>query len=134
MTSAIQRVLDSALRNDFNAFTDKTLATLMGSGGYLPNWHIRAITATLQRMIDGENRFLIILVPPRMGKSLMCSVALPAFLLVRDPSCKIMALSYSVHLVKKLHNHTRNILRSPWCRRLNGELQFRSRKEEQVLR
>jgi predicted phage terminase large subunit-like protein len=134
MPPDLQRVLDSALRNDFNAFTDKTLASLMGSVGYLPNWHIRAITAILQRMIDGENRFSIILMPPRMGKSLMCSVALPAFLLVRDPSCKIMALSYSIHLATKLHNLTRNILRSPWCSRLNSVLQFRSSKEEQILR
>lgn len=133
MTPDLQQVLDSALRTDLNAFTDKTLSFLLGPN-YLPNWHIRAMTAALQRMIDGKNRFLIILVQPRMGKSLVCSVALPAFLMMRDPSCKIMALSYSAPLCAKLHNQTRNVVRAPWCRRLNPELNFQSKKGEQTVR
>jgi len=134
MTEDLQSILDTLLRTDLNAFVDKAMMQLMGAQGYLPNWHIRAMTAALQRMIDGENRFLIILVPPRMGKSLICSVALPAFLLVQDPSCKIMALSYASVLGTKLHNLTRNVLKSGWCRRLNNKLKFTAKRDDQVLR
>ena len=86
------QIVDAVLRNDFSAFLDRTFVTILSKNTYLPNWHLRAMAASLQRLIDGRSRRLMILIQPRIGKSLVTGVGLPAYLLMRDPATKIMSV------------------------------------------
>jgi predicted phage terminase large subunit-like protein len=108
------RVLQALLRNDFRAFTHKVFATLTPARTYIPTWHNDAVAWRLERVRRGESRRLIINMPPRSLKSIMASVAFPAFVLGHEPSRRIICVSYSGNLAKKHSNDFRAVLESPW--------------------
>ncbi|MGH7488299.1 MAG: phage terminase large subunit, partial [bacterium] len=53
-------------------------------------------------------------------KSVVFSVALPAYLLGKDPTCKIICASYSDTIAVKLANDFRSLLSAPWYVRTFG--------------
>jgi predicted phage terminase large subunit-like protein len=110
------RTLEALLRNDFRAFVHKTFNTLSPGQTYVRSWHVDAIAWQLERVRRGEVRRLIINMPPRSLKSISSSVAFPAFVLGRDPSRRIICVSYSGDLAKKHSNDFRAVLESPWYR------------------
>jgi predicted phage terminase large subunit-like protein len=111
------RTLEALLRADFRAFVHKVFATLSPGQTYISTWHIEAIAYQLERVRRGEVRRLVINMPPRSLKSIMTSVAFPAFVLGHDPSCRIICVSYSGDLTKKHSNDFRAVLESSWYRR-----------------
>jgi hypothetical protein len=104
------RVFEAVLRNDFRAFTHKVFTTLAPAQTYIPTWHLEAVAWRLERVRRGESRRLIINLPPRSLKSIMASVAFPAFVLGLEPSRRIICVSYSGDLAKKHSNDFRAIL------------------------
>jgi hypothetical protein len=82
------------------------------------NWHLEVIAAALIAVRQGKTRRLIINLPPRHLKSLMASVAFPAWCLGHDPSAQILCVSYAQDLANKLARDCRGIMMSPWYRRL----------------
>jgi predicted phage terminase large subunit-like protein len=77
------------------------------------NWHIDAIAHHLEQVRLGRIKRLIINLPPRYLKSLMASVAFPAFLLGHDPTKRVIVVSYGSDLAVKLANDCRAIINSP---------------------
>jgi hypothetical protein len=51
----------------------------LDSSPWKDGWPIEAVAEHLQAVVDGEIKRLIINIPPRMGKSSITSVALPAW-------------------------------------------------------
>jgi predicted phage terminase large subunit-like protein len=113
-----RRALDAVLRSDFNGFLRKVFETVSPGDAFSANWHIEAMAHELGKLSRGETRRLIINVPPRMMKSICASVALPAFLLGRDPTQRVICVSYSEELAKKFSNDFRAVLRSDWYQRV----------------
>jgi predicted phage terminase large subunit-like protein len=72
----------------------------------------------LERVRSGKTKRLIINMPPRSLKSIVASVAFPAFVLGHDPTRRIICVSYSGDLAKKHANDFRAILESSWFQRL----------------
>ena len=108
------RVLEALLRYDLRAFVHKVFTTLSLGQAYVRTWHIDAIVHALERVRRGEIRRLIINMPPRSLKSIVSSVAFPAFILGHDPTKRIICVSYSGDLAKKHSNDFRAVLESPW--------------------
>lgn len=106
------------LRKDFKAFVCKVFAEVSPQSLYLDNWHIDVICAELERMIKEENTRLIINIPPRYMKSIICSVAFPAFILGHFPQEAIVCVSYAEELAKKLAADCRRVMESAWYRRI----------------
>jgi predicted phage terminase large subunit-like protein len=106
------------LRSDYGAFLQKVFNTLNPGQPFIPSWYIDAIAHALERVRRGEIRRLIINMPPRSLKSIAASVAFPAFLLGHDPTKRIVCVSYSGDLSRKMSNDFRAILDSPWYRDL----------------
>lgn len=115
-TSPDLRLLQAILRSDFAAFVHKVFATLAPGQKFIPAWHIKAIAHQLERVWRGDLKRLIINLPPRSLKSIMASVALPAFMLGLDTSRRIICVSYSAPLAKKHSNDFRAVLGSAWYR------------------
>jgi predicted phage terminase large subunit-like protein len=105
------------LRNDFFTFIDGSFRELNPGVDFLPNWHIEAIAAELDRCLQGETKRLIICVPPRSLKSHCASVAFPAWLLGHKPSAQIICASYGQDLADKLALDCRSLMNSDWYRR-----------------
>jgi predicted phage terminase large subunit-like protein len=113
-----RRLYQALLRNDFTAFLEKSFRTLSPGDKYVWNWHIDAIAWHLERVRRGEIKRLVINMPPRSLKSLTASVAWPAFILGRDPSQRIICVSYSGELARKFSNDFRALIDAPFYKSL----------------
>ena len=80
--------------------------------------HLEVIAAKLTAVREGKIRRLIINLPPRHLKSLMASIAFPAWCLGHDPSTQILCVSYAQDLADKLARDCRAIMTSPWYRQI----------------
>ena len=76
------------------------------------NWHICAIVYHLEQVWLGNIKRLIINLPPRSLKSIMCSVAFPAFVLGNDPTKRLIVASYGADLAIKHGNDFRTVVNS----------------------
>jgi hypothetical protein len=114
--SSDARLLQALLRNDFRVFVEKVFLTLTPGQTFIRSWHLEAIAYQLERVRRGEIKRLIINMPPRSLKSIMSSVAFPAFILGLDPSRRLICASYSGELAKKHSNDFRAVLDSRWYR------------------
>ena len=113
-----RNITDVICRLDFASFIRKAFQTLEPSSEFLPNWHIDALAYRLEQVRRGTIKWLNVNLPPRMLKSLICSVAYPAFILGLDPTKRVIVLSYSIELAVKLSNDFRLLVNSPWYQSL----------------
>ena len=118
MTTSERAVVNAILRTDFGVFSERCFNILNPGKTFIPNWHIDALTYELERVRRGENLRLIICMPRRSLKSLLCSVAFPAFVLGHDPTKRLIVASYNTDLATKHANDCRAILQARWFHRL----------------
>lgn len=118
MTTSERAVVNAILRTDLGVFSERCFNILNPGTTFIPNWHIDALTYELERVRRGENLRLIICMPPRSLKSLLCSVAFPAFILGHDPTKRLIVASYNTDLATKHANDCRAILQARWFHRL----------------
>jgi hypothetical protein len=116
--AGLRQYLDMMLAQDFSAFVRKVFETVSPGDPFLPNWHIDAMTFAAEGVIDGRIKRLITNVPPRHLKSIIFSVALPAFLLGQDPTKRVICVSYSSELAIKHALDFRAVISSEWYRRV----------------
>jgi predicted phage terminase large subunit-like protein len=112
MLSPSMAHVNAACRKDLVSFVRKSFHVLNPSAIFHMNWHICAIAYYLEQVRIGKIRRLIITVPPRSLKSIMCSVAFPAFVLGHDPTKRLIVASYSADLAIKHGNDFRKIINS----------------------
>src|ERR1700730_18835033 len=118
MNDLSPRELDVILRSDLGFFAERCFCELNPQSAFLPNWHLEVIAAKLAAVREGKIRRLIINLPPRHLKSLIASIAPPAWCLGHDPSAQILCVSYAQDLADKLARDCRSIMMSPWYRRM----------------
>src|SRR6201997_930680 len=109
---------DALLRKDFALFAARCFLQLNPQAELAMNWHLEVIAAKLTAVREGKIRRLIINLPPRHLKSLMASIAFPAWLLGHNPSAQILCVSYAQDLADKLARDCRGIMIGPWYRRI----------------
>ena len=97
-------------RNDLATFVGLAFPIVEPGAQYLANWHIRAICHLLERVARGECERAIITMPPRSLKSVAASVAFPAWLLGRDPTKKLICVSYADNLAVNQANLCRTLV------------------------
>jgi hypothetical protein len=108
---------DAQLRLDFAAFAQRCFCELNPLTPLAMNWHIEVMTAKLAAVYQGKIRRLIVNVPPRYLKSLLGSVAFPAWCLGREPGRQILCVSYAQDLADKLARDCRRIMMCDWYQR-----------------
>src|ERR1700752_324906 len=75
--------------------------------------HHRIIAGQLERIERGEIDRLMLLVPPRHGKSELASKRLPAWFLGRQPHKQFISVSATAELAADFGREVRNIINSP---------------------
>jgi hypothetical protein len=108
------------LRASLAAFIERVFMHLNPSTSYAPNWHIELIATKLEAVFDGRIKRLIINVPPRSLKSIMCSVAFPAWALGHQPALSFLCASYGQDLARTHAQDCRNVMTSQWYQRCFG--------------
>jgi hypothetical protein len=120
-----QRLVNALLRCQLTSFVARSFAYLNPGAAFARNWHLEAIAYQLDRVERGEIRRLIINLPPRSLKSLIVSVAWPAYLLGRNPRRRIIAISYGDDLALKHAAECRALLHSAWYQAAFPQAQIR---------
>jgi predicted phage terminase large subunit-like protein len=105
------------MRKDFSEFVRVVFRCLHPGETYLHNWHIDLLCHVLAASQRSKRLRKIINLPPRSLKSIVVSVALPAWLMGHDPTRKIIVVSYSDELARKLSRDFRAVVESDWYRR-----------------
>ena len=84
------------------------------------NWHLDLLCDNLTQVAEGKCRRLIINVPPRSMKSLLCTVFYPVWRWIAAPQRRFMFVSYSEELSTDHSVFRRNVLNSERYRRYWG--------------
>jgi len=105
------------IRTDFRSFVRKAFRAkhgkILGKERYLD-----LLAIELGRVASGETKRLLINLPPRHLKTFLAAICLPAWVLAKDPGARIMVLTYSDDLAKRITYEIRSILRSPWYKEI----------------
>jgi len=90
---------------DFSILTDRK---------YKPNWHHEVIAQELEKAEKGLSdwKILILMCPPRSGKSTETTINFPAWYLGRNPDKEIITASYSSDLALDFGGKTRTLIDS----------------------
>jgi predicted phage terminase large subunit-like protein len=108
-----EQIFRAILATDFRAFVDYVFGLVRPGIPFKSNWHIDAMAHKASQVAFGEVKRLIIAVPPRHLKSIIASVALPAWYLGHNPSERVVAVSYSAELAKTHANDFRRVVTDP---------------------
>lgn len=112
--SDLQNAFRLACRQHLSVFLDRTFREVSPADRVEISWYLEAIAHHLELCAERKIRRLIINIPPRHGKSISASVAFVAWLLGRDPTERIVAVSYAADLALKFARDTKRVMESDW--------------------
>jgi predicted phage terminase large subunit-like protein len=122
-------VLDAIARRDFTTFIRLCFRSLSPGAQFKPNWHIEALAYHLEQVRLGKIKRLIINMPPRSLKSIVTSVAFPAYVLGHHPTKRLICVSYGSDLATKHANDCRSVMKAGWFRGMFAATVISSRKD-----
>ena len=125
--SELADVMRQMARDDFYVFAQRAFGELHDVP-YMDNWHIPAIAWQLVRIEKGEITRLIITMPPRTMKSFLTSVCLPAWILGKNPSAKIICASYAQPLSNDFAFEMRRLMQTKWYRSVFSNVHIDTKK------
>lgn len=102
------------------------------------NWHIPYLCQRLQEIAfrvrdrKPKDSDMIINIPPGTSKSTICTVMLPAWCWIIDPTLRIMTASYSASLSTDHATKSRDIIRSDLYRKLFPEIEMKSDQDNKT--
>ncbi|MEG3126076.1 phage terminase large subunit [Sphingomonas sp. GB1N7] len=127
MTRVPEHVIDPLIRQEFGVFLRFAFEELSGGRRYMHNWHIDAIIHQLDLVAAGENRRLIVTMPPRHLKSVTISVAWVAWMLGKNPGLRFMCASYGALIADQFARDCLRLIDSSWYRRAFPSLKIARR-------
>ncbi len=102
-------------RRDFHRFFVDAWA-MMDPAKFESTWHLEALCEFLTYVSTGEILRLIVSMPPRMTKSLTCSVGWPVWQWIDHPETQWLTSSYDVGLSTRDALKSRRLIESNWFR------------------
>lgn len=97
-------------------------------------FYIDAICEHLEAMYRGDIRNLVINIPPRFLKSMLCAVFFPAWVWTQAPHLRFLYSSYAEWLSRRDSRKTRVLIRSNWYQQLWGEVYRLEDDQNQIMR
>lgn len=110
----IPSALNDLCRTDFQVFLERAFATLDPAATLERSLYLEVLSDYLARVERGEVKRLLITIPPRHLKSIATSIALPAWALGRDPTRRIITVSYARDLTEEHSRNFQKLMRSGW--------------------
>jgi predicted phage terminase large subunit-like protein len=113
----VKHDLKLLLRNDLLSFAKKALREMKAK--HMPeDRYLELLASRLAGVVTGNTKRLIVNLPPRHFKSWIGSICLSAWILGRNPSAKILIVTYGQELADDIAHNIRGILRSEWYKEL----------------
>lgn len=111
-------------RQSYYEFYKVAFCQLHPGTEYDDNWHAKYICDLLQAEVERiitkqpRKKDLIINVPFRSSKSMICTVIFPVWAWTVDPSLKFISVSYSGSLAIEHSSRSMDLIQTPWFQRL----------------
>jgi len=109
-------------RRSFSLFVKEAWPVIEPGRPFIPGWHLDAIAEHLQAVVHGDIKRLLVNMPPRHGKSTLISALWSDWLLLNDPSIRILAGSYAMNLATRDNLKARRVIKSNWFQERYGHL------------
>jgi phage terminase large subunit-like protein len=106
--------------NSLYLFIERAWSIIEPGATFIPGWHAQAIAEHLEALYNLDINRLLINVPPRCGKSNICSVIFPAWVWTCDPSMSFLYSSYANSLSVRDSIKCKRLINSPWYKSLWG--------------
>ena len=127
-----QELFRAVMLGDLASFAQRAIVEIMPGIKLEWNWHLDLIADRLTQLADGKIKRLLICVPPRSLKSLLCSVIYPAWLLARNDAERLLCISYAQPLAEDFARQCRQLMASSfYCATFNTRLSPDRRAVEQ---
>lgn len=104
------------IAHDLPMFIEQVFKTVRPGDTFEGNWHIDMMCEYLLACYRGDIKRMIVNIAPRSLKSIIISVAFPAWLLGQDPRLQILCASYSRDLSFVHSDNCRKVMESDWYR------------------
>jgi predicted phage terminase large subunit-like protein len=127
--SDYQRMLQAAQRQYLHLFIQGVFATLNNGDRPSRAPYLEALAFALETTALAPGGRLLVTMPPRHLKSISASVALPAWLMGRNPSLKVMVASYGEELAREHALSFHRVVTSAWYRGMFSEFRIEPRSE-----
>lgn len=106
--------------NSFYEFTKHAWKIIEGNAIFRPGWHLEAICAHLEALYKLQINRLIINLPPRLGKSNVCSVLYCAWVWTKEPHYRFLYSAYAQKLSVRDSEKCLSLIQSHWYQKLWG--------------
>ena len=124
-----RQIADVLYRNSLGAFCYRAFEELHPGQRLVSNWHVDVICYDIEKRVRGEGRKRLILnLPPRTLKSFIVSICLPAWLLGRDPTTRLICASYSRELAEKFSRECRALMDTAFYKRVFSRTRLNPKK------
>ena len=131
-SAAARRVLRAALATDLVAFLERAFREIDPRNTLLLHPYVEFLCAELMQVASGDERRLILNLPPRHLKSNLASVAFPAFLLGRDPHRRIAVVSHSQSIARDLALRCHRTVSSHWYQEVFPQTSLRADRNSAI--
>jgi predicted phage terminase large subunit-like protein len=128
-----QGMLDALAISDLWAFVVQAWDIIEPGQPLIPTWHMARICEELEKVTRGETKILVVSVPPGTCKSRLVAVMWPAWEWLQNPTLRSLYVSVSDVAASRDARYTRQIVRSPWYRRLVAQVARRDGTEPWTL-
>lgn len=116
------------LHSRLYVFLSRSFCSLNPGRDLSEAYYVRALCNVLERVARGEIQRLIIEMPPRHLKSIAASVVFPAWILGRDPTKRIVCVSYNNDLAQSFSLKCRGLMQEPFYKATFPAMQFDPKK------
>ncbi len=112
--AAEELLLREKAEHSLYEFLKQAWHVIEGGRQFTPNWHLEAKCEHLEAVIRGDIKNLLINEPPRMTKSTLVNVALPAWVWIANPNLQWLFSSYAWTLAIRDARRCRTLMESKW--------------------
>ena len=120
----LSQQVENQSQTDFLTFVRLVAPSLVP--GFLMGNHIKLISDKLKAMEEGEIKRLMVFLPPRSSKSVICSKLFPAWYIGRNPSHEILTVSHSDQLSSDFGRSVRDIVNTEEFQKIFRGVNLRS--------
>ena len=108
LEALLKQNVDTQCNDDFLSFVRLIAPSIVSD--FRMGRHIEVISDKLQQVQDGQIKRLMVFLPPRSSKSVVCSKLFPAWYLGRNPEHEILSISHSDQLASDFGRSVRDIV------------------------
>lgn len=110
-----------AAENDFYEFVKQAWTILESNTPFVDSWHLRILCEHVEALIERRTRNLLVNLPYRIGKSIVISICLVAWVWIKHPHMRFIYASHSNKLALDHSRSCRELIESDWYKQRWGD-------------